>query len=79
MGEEQAQKVLQHMRPRDRKPEFFQKSFQVLLGALLAMKADDVMQRVASAVEPCGGAVIGLGLVNPLPGQPFHRGLSPWM
>src|SRR4051794_22984023 len=78
MRDQQRQQRNQVVRLRDRESEFFQKSLEILLRALLAVKADDIMERIASALQHFGGDVIRLGLAYPLAGRPFHTVPCPW-
>jgi len=50
---------------------------QVLLRALLAMKADEVMKRRLSAVQVGGAAEVVFRLAHPSHGRSFHRGPFP--
>ncbi len=78
VGEESAQNIVQDVRSRDNQRQFFQQSFEVFLGALLAVEADAVMdRRFAAEALFCQGEVF-LGFAHPLPRCPFHRGLFPW-
>src|SRR5438477_8755660 len=56
----------------------FHQSFKVLFGTLLTMKADTVMNRNLASAALLGELVILLGLLDPFPGRPSHRGPFPW-
>src|SRR5205814_420904 len=59
-------------------PQFHQECLEILLRALLAMKAHTVVQgSLATAALP-GHDVIGFGLADPLGGELFHRGPCLW-
>lgn len=72
---EQAQEVVS---PRHDQPLLLKEGLQVLLGGLLAVKADKVMERRLSAVQFGGAAEVVLRLEHPSRGRPLHRGSFPW-
>src|SRR2546423_15513203 len=70
--------MIEVVRLRHCKLQLFHQAFEVLLGALLAMEADTVMHRYPASAAVLGEHVILLGLFDPLPRCPFHRGPFPW-
>src|SRR6266542_2173711 len=72
MGHEPGQQQIEVVCLRHRKPAFFHQAFKVLLGTLLAMKADAVMNRNLASAAVLGEHVILLGLLDPLPRRLFH-------
>ena len=54
--------------------EFFQQCLQVLLGRLLAMEANLIVQGLTTPREHCGGPVIVFGFGHPFARASFHRG-----
>lgn len=57
----------------DENSKLFQKCFEVFLGALLAMEADDVMQeRLAARASPGGGSVC-FRFSHPFHGRGLHK------
>jgi hypothetical protein len=77
VGLQHRQKFVEVVGFGDRNSQFFQQGLQVFLGTLLAMKADQVMQRGSLPRETSGTAEIGLGLLYPLAGRLFHTEFSP--
>jgi len=77
MQDQHGQKGDQIVRPRHRETEFFKKGFQIFLGRLLAEEATLVRQTIAFERQLLSGAMVGLGLLNPLACGPLHKALAP--
>lgn len=73
---QQGQQVFQDVSVGDRQTQFFQQRFEVFLCGLLAKETALIMQKIFSAAEFYGGAVIGFGFSHPFPRRSFHKGLS---
>jgi len=78
MRDQERQERNEVVRFRNREAEFFQKSFEVLFGALLTVKALFVMKWFGSPSEDGGDLEVAFGFSHPLPCGPFHRESCPW-
>ena len=58
--------------------EFFQKSLEIFLGGLLAVKTLFIVKWLASPSDDRGEPEVAFGFANPRPSASFHRELCPW-
>ena len=65
MGNQQLEKSIEIVRLRYGQTMLLHEPFEVLLGALLAMKTDAVMERGLACAALPGDDAIGLGLADP--------------
>src|SRR5947209_1538598 len=70
---QQIEQVVQIVRPWHRKREFFEHRFEIFLDTLLAVKADNVMERGFVPVASLCYEVIVFGFGNPCAGALFHK------
>src|SRR5438067_10843374 len=78
MRTEQRENSVKLVRPRHRQPKLLKQRLEELFGGLLTVEANGIMNRRQEATDPCRDDVVGFGLRDPLPGQPFHRVPCPW-
>ena len=57
---------------RDKAP-FLEERFEILLGSLLAVKADQVIEEGLVPIQDSGADDVGLGFADPARRQSFHK------
>ena len=77
MGYKRGKERIEEMGLRHRKAKFLHQPLEVLLGALLAMKANPVMDWCLAAAALLCEKVVLLGLFDPLPSRLFHKASYP--
>jgi hypothetical protein len=67
------QQIIQIVDSRDRQTDFLEKSFEIFLGRLLAVKTDEIPRSRLISSQTSGAVEILFGLLDPPRGFPFHR------
>ena len=73
MGKEKRQQIIQIVDSRDRQTEFLEKPFEIFLGRLLTVKANEISRRRPISSQNSGAVEILFCLLDPQRGFPFHR------
>ena len=72
------EKVLEQVDSPERQSKFYQQSFEILFGGLLAVKTLFVMKWFVSSGDGGSELEVAFGFANPLSRDSFHKELCLW-